>query len=54
MDEATAEMVDAAMSEAFQDATVISVAHRLPSVMQHCDRVAVMSEGHVVEQGRPR
>lgn len=54
MDAATAEMVDAAMAEAFEDATVLSVAHRLPSVMRHCDRVVVMSEGRVVEEGRPR
>lgn len=54
MDAATAEMVDAAMADVFKDATVLSVAHRLPSVMRHCDRVAVMSEGRVVEQGRPR
>lgn len=42
------------MAEAFADATVLSVAHRLPSVVRHCDRVAVMSEGRVVEEGRPR
>ncbi|CAM9097728.1 unnamed protein product [Laminaria digitata] len=54
MDAATADMVDTAMAEAFEDATVLSVAHRLPSVMRHCDRVVVMSEGRVVEQGRPR
>lgn len=54
MDAATATLVDAAMSEAFRDATVITVAHRLPALLQTCDRVAVMSEGRVVEEGRPR
>lgn len=54
MDAATAEMVDGTMAEAFRDATVITVAHRLASVMKICDRVAVMSEGRVVERGRPR
>lgn len=54
MDASTAEMVDVAMAAAFEDATVLSVAHRLPSVMRHCDRVVVMSEGYVVEEGRPR
>lgn len=54
MDAATAKLVDAAMAEAFRDATVITVAHRLPALLETCDRVAVMSEGRVVEEGRPR
>lgn len=54
MDAATAKLVDAAMAEAFRDATVIAVAHRLPALLETCDRVAVMSEGRVVEEGRPR
>lgn len=54
MDAATAKLVDAAMAEAFRDATVITVAHRLPAVLETCDRVVVMSEGRVVEEGRPR
>lgn len=54
MDERTAKLVDRAMAEAFQDATVLTVAHRLPPVLESCDKVAVMSEGRVVEQGRPR
>ena len=54
MDAATAKLVDAAMAEAFRDATVITVAHKLPALLESCDRVAVMSEGRVVEEGRPR
>lgn len=54
MDAATAALLDAAMAEAFRDATVLTVAHRLPVVLESCDRVAVMSDGRVVEEGRPR
>ncbi|CBJ31188.1 ABC multidrug transporter [Ectocarpus siliculosus] len=54
MDVRTAKLVDAAMAEAFRDATVLTVAHRLPPVLESCDKVAVMSEGRVVEQGKPR
>lgn len=54
MDAASAKTVDAAIAEAFRDATVLTVAHRLPALLQTCDRVAVMSEGRVVEQGRPK
>ncbi|CAN0378488.1 unnamed protein product [Ectocarpus sp. 12 AP-2014] len=54
MDVRTAKLVDAAMAEAFRDATVLTVAHRLPPVLESCDKVAVMSEGRVIEQGRPR
>lgn len=54
MDAATAEAVDATMMEAFGEATVLTVAHRLSSVVKHCDRVAVMSEGQIVEEGVPR
>lgn len=54
MDAATAKMVDATMADVFREATVLTVAHRLPSVLEHCERVVVMSEGRVVEQGKPR
>ena len=54
MDATTARFVDSAMAEAFRDATVLAVAHRLPTVLTSCDRVVVMSEGIVVEQGNPR
>ena len=54
MDGATAALLDAAMAEAFRDATVLTVAHRLPVVLETCDRVAVMSNGRVAEEGRPR
>ncbi|CAM9604685.1 unnamed protein product, partial [Hapterophycus canaliculatus] len=54
MDAATAKLVDAAMLEAFRDATVLTVAHRLPAVLTSCDRVVVMSEGIIIEEGAPR
>ena len=54
MDATVAEMVDATMAEVFQDATVLTVAHRLPLVVEKCDRVVVMSEGRLIEDGNPR
>lgn len=54
MDAGTAKLVDATMAEAFQGCTVISVAHRLATVVKYCDRVAVMSDGRIIEQGLPR
>lgn len=54
MDAATAELVDRTMTEVFQDATVLTVAHRLSSVVENCNRVVVISEGQLVEEGHPR
>jgi len=59
MDEATANVDTATdaklqhtMRTAFKDQTVICIAHRLDTIM-HCDRVAVMDKGQVVEIGTP-
>lgn len=54
MDQVTAQLVDATMADAFRESTVMAVAHRLSSVMQHCDRVLVMSDGRIIEDGDPR
>ena len=59
MDEATAsidvnteEVIQKLMREEFKESTVITVAHRLNTVMKS-DRIAVMSYGEVVEYGCP-
>lgn len=54
MDATTAELIDTTVFKAFRNSTMVAVAHRLDSVAKHCDSVAVMSEGKVVERGRPR
>ncbi|CAN0108336.1 unnamed protein product, partial [Sphacelaria rigidula] len=54
MDATTAEVIDTTVFKAFRDSTVVAVAHRLDSVVKHCDSVAVMSEGKIVERGIPR
>jgi len=41
------------VKELLRDATVITVAHRLPSIVDS-DRVIVMGEGQVLEIGEPR
>lgn len=54
MDAGTADAVDAIMGDVFRGSTVVTVAHRLSSVVKNCDRVAVMSDGVIVELGNPR
>jgi ABC-type multidrug transport system fused ATPase/permease subunit len=59
LDEATASldveteaMLNAAVADAFADATVVQIAHRLVSVIDD-DRVVVMAGGKVAEAGEP-
>lgn len=59
MDEPTASVdvqtdrqVQAAAREAFSGRTVVTIAHRLDTVM-HCDRLAVMDAGRLAELGPP-
>ncbi|TFJ86038.1 hypothetical protein NSK_002858 [Nannochloropsis salina CCMP1776] len=61
VDEATASLdmtTDALMrrtlARAFKHATVITIAHRMSTVLDLCDRVLVLSEGKVVEDGNPQ
>jgi ABC-type multidrug transport system fused ATPase/permease subunit len=42
------------IAEVFRHATVITVAHRLSTLVELCTRVIVMAEGRVVEMGEPR
>jgi ABC-type multidrug transport system fused ATPase/permease subunit len=59
MDEATSSLdvesdatLQTVVRDCFQDATVLSIAHRLDTIMG-CDRVLVMDKGELVEFGTP-
>ncbi|CAD0106232.1 unnamed protein product, partial [Aureobasidium uvarum] len=52
VDKHTDELMRRVIEDEFEDHTVISVAHRLSSLVG-CDRVVVMDEGRIVEVGEP-
>ena len=52
MDSETEELIQQALDELAGKRTIIVVAHRLSSV-RHADRVVVIEDGRIVEQGRP-
>lgn len=52
VDKETEETLRKVMKEDFSDCTIISIAHRLETIMDY-DVVAVMNKGRMVEFGRP-
>lgn len=53
LDLATDKMVQDIILDEFQDYTILTVSHRLESIM-HFDRVVVISNGRIIEQGVPK
>ena len=59
LDEATANVdtetdsnIQQTIREEFRDRTVITIAHRINTIL-HCDKVIVLSEGRLREEGTP-
>ncbi|XP_054002835.1 ATP-binding cassette sub-family C member 10 [Hylaeus anthracinus] len=52
VDQETDKFIQTTIKSSFQSATVITVAHRIRTIM-HCDRVLVMGEGEVLEFDEP-
>lgn len=52
MDQKTEEVVKRVIETQFREHTVISIAHRLDTILDF-DRVVVMEKGHIVEVGKP-
>ena len=50
LDSVTEQLVQQALERLMTDRTVIAIAHRL-STIEHADKVAVLEEGEIVEQG---
>jgi ATP-binding cassette subfamily B protein len=50
LDAESEQLVTQALSELMQGRTTLVIAHRLATIL-HCDRIVVVDDGHVVEQG---
>jgi subfamily B ATP-binding cassette protein MsbA len=50
LDSVTERLVQGALERLMQDRTVVAIAHRL-STIEHADKVAVLEDGKIVEQG---
>lgn len=54
LDVATDALLRRTLANAFKHATVITIAHRMSTILELCERVVVLSEGRVVEEGDPQ
>lgn len=54
VDGETDRMMGEVLQREFKDYTVVMIAHRLGMVRDYFDRVVVLDQGRVVEEGRPR
>jgi len=54
LDVATDALIRRTLADAFKHATVITIAHRMSTVLELCERVVVLSEGRAVEEGDPK
>ena len=53
VDMATSDLIYRSVDDAFRNATIIAVAHRLEAVL-HYDRLLVLGDGKVLEYGTPQ
>lgn len=51
LDTESEKLVQAALNNLMKNRTTIVIAHRL-STIENADRIIVMSEGHIVEEGK--
>lgn len=54
VDGETDRMIGEVIQREFKEYTVVMIAHRLGMVRDYFDRVVVLDQGRVVEEGRPR
>ena len=52
VDKTTDELLQVALKKSFKDSTIISVAHRLETIIDY-DMILVLGNGEVIEYGRP-
>lgn len=53
IDDTTCQLIQATIREQFADCTVITIAHRIQTVVNCCSKVIVIKDGRVVEEGEP-